>query len=146
MAKQRRNSKQREVVLEELRNMKTHPTAAELHDVVRERLPRISLGTVYRNLELLAGGGLVRKLEHGGGRARFDGDLEQHLHVVCVACGGVEDVAGTPADVNANDLATPDGYQIFGLRVEFSGLCPDCARRVSQEKIDQLRKNLQNNH
>jgi Fur family transcriptional regulator, ferric uptake regulator len=146
MAKTRRNSRQREVVLEELRNMKTHPTAAELHDVVRERLPRISLGTVYRNLELLAGDGLVRKLEYRGGRARFDGDLEQHLHVVCIACGSVGDVSGQPADVGLDDLATPDGYRIFGMRVELTGLCPDCARRVPEEKIELLRKNLQNNN
>jgi Fur family ferric uptake transcriptional regulator len=146
MASNRRNTRQREVVLEELRNLKTHPTAAELHDIVRERIPRISLGTVYRNLELLAGDGLVRKLEFGGSRARFDGDLKQHLHVVCAACGSVDDVAGTPADVYANDLAVPDGYQIFELRVEFSGICPDCARRVPKDEIALLRKNPRNKH
>lgn len=146
MAKTRRNTKQREVVLEELRKLKTHPTAAELHDIVRQRLPRISLGTVYRNLELLAGEGLVRKLERGGGRARFDGDIDRHLHVVCVSCGRVDDVAGAPGALGADGVAAPDGYEILGLRVEFTGICPKCSRRVPEDQIARLRKNAKKNH
>lgn len=139
MAKARRNTRQREVVLEELRKLKTHPTAAEVHDIVRQRLPRISLGTVYRNLELLAGESLIIKLDNGAGRARFDGDLNKHLHVTCVACGRVDDVSGTPADIVADDLETPEGYEILGLRVEVSGICPRCARRIPQDQIALLR-------
>jgi Fur family ferric uptake transcriptional regulator len=146
MAKTRRNTKQREVVLEELRKLKTHPTATELHDIVRRRLPRISLGTVYRNLEILAGDGLIRKLDHGGGRARFDGDLDRHQHVVCVACGRVDDVAGAPADIGADGLTAPDGYEILGYRVELAGICPDCRQRVSEDRINLLRGNTKSSH
>lgn len=146
MAKTRRNTQQRGVVLEELRKLKTHPTAAELHDIVRQRLPRISLGTVYRNLELLASDGLIRKLEHGGGRARFDGDIDRHQHVVCAACGRVDDVAGAPAHVNADGITAPAGYEILGVRVELTGICPDCRQRVPEDRINLLRENTKNNH
>ena len=69
-----RNTRQREVILEELRKLRSHPTAPVLYEIVRRRLPRISLGTVYRNLELLAKSGVVRKLELSDSEARFDGN------------------------------------------------------------------------
>ena len=70
-----RNTRQRQVILEELQKLTSHPTAAVLYDIVRRRLPKISLGTVYRNLELLARMGMVQKLELAGGEARFDGNV-----------------------------------------------------------------------
>ena len=65
---------QREIILEELKKTKTHPTADELYTTVRQRIPHISLATVYRNLETLANSGLVRKLEVIGRQKRFDGN------------------------------------------------------------------------
>ena len=65
-AQQLRMTQQRQVILEELRLCRSHPTADELYSRVRRRLPRISLGTVYRNLETLAERGLIRKMEVGG--------------------------------------------------------------------------------
>lgn len=63
---------QRQIILEELAKVKTHPTASELYDMVRKRLPRIGLGTVYRNLELMADSGMILKIEVGGTQKRFD--------------------------------------------------------------------------
>ena len=63
---------QRQVILEELGKVKSHPTANEVYDMVRKRLPRIGLGTVYRNLELMAESGMILKLEVGGTQKRFD--------------------------------------------------------------------------
>ncbi len=67
-----RRSKQRELILEELRGLTCHPTADELYELVRKRISNISLGTVYRNLELLAANGVILKIETGG-KNRFDG-------------------------------------------------------------------------
>jgi Fur family ferric uptake transcriptional regulator len=61
-----RLTSQRQVILEELKKVKSHPTANEVYDMVRKRLPRIGLGTVYRNLDLLAERGIIKKLEVGG--------------------------------------------------------------------------------
>jgi Fur family transcriptional regulator, ferric uptake regulator len=121
----RRTTRQRQVILEELRKVTSHPTAIGVYEAVRRRLPRISLGTVYRNLDLLSEAGLIRKLELGGGEARFDGNAEPHDHVRCVRCGRVDDLAGPPLDLlggRANDL----GYRILGHRLEFLGICPQC--------------------
>ena len=126
-----RNTRQRQVILEQLKQLKTHPTPAELYSIVRKRLPKISLGTIYRNLELLAGEKVIRKLDLGGAQSRFDADLDQHYHVRCQACNKVDDM---PQTVDQQDLLkiakqSFNGYEIFGHRLEFIGLCPPCAKR-----------------
>jgi len=121
-----RMTHQRRVILEELRDRGGHPTAEELHRRVRRRLPNISLGTVYRSLEVLARAGAVRPLYLGARRRRFDGQGEPHYHVRCTACGAIRDVpAGLlPAlDAPAEALC---GFRITGHRLEFEGLCPRC--------------------
>lgn len=122
----RRMTPQRRVILEELRKLKSHPTASELYKVVRERLPHISLGTVYRNLDILSRSGMALKLVVSDAQCRFDGDLSVHYHVRCVKCGRVDDVVDLPAEVS---LGCPDdlsGYRILGHRLEFLGVCPGC--------------------
>ena len=120
-----RNTTQRKVILEELRRQKTHPTATELYELVRRRLPHISLGTVYRNLELLACNGIIGKIERGREQARFDGFPGDHHHVRCSACGRVEDVHGLSLEHLAGAIAGANGYEITGHTLEFIGLCPD---------------------
>jgi Fur family transcriptional regulator, ferric uptake regulator len=121
-----RNTKQRQLILEELRKLNTHPTAAALHALVRGRLPRISLGTVYRNLEMLYRLGIVQKLEFGGGEARYDGTIEHHDHVRCVNCGRLDDVSLPPLDLPGTLVNDLGGYRILSHHFEYLGLCPAC--------------------
>lgn len=129
--KAQRNTRQRRVVLEELNKLTSHPTAAELYDLTRARLPKISLGTVYRNLELLADNGIIRKLETVGAEARFDGNPERHYHVRCVRCGRVDDAHGVPANPLKREVKTLAGYQVLGFRLEFVGVCPGCRGQLA---------------
>jgi Fur family ferric uptake transcriptional regulator len=113
------------VILEELCARDTHPTATELHAAVRKRLPRISLGTVYRNLEVLCEDGLARKLFLAGTDARYDGLTHAHDHVRCTICGALQDFPGesrsaTPVPREAG------GFLIQGYRLEYYGLCAAC--------------------
>ena len=121
-----RNTRQRTVVLEELKKLSCHPTAAELYEIARARMPRISLGTVYRNLELLAQNGVIQKLEISGAEARFDGNPERHYHVRCIRCERVDDVHDLPEDFVQEEVRSLAGYEIVGFRLEFLGVCPDC--------------------
>ena len=130
-----RNTPQRKVILEELQTACTHPTAVELYELVRRRLPKVSLGTVYRNLELLSEAGLARKLGGGASEARFDGDLDVHCHVRCVECDRVHDVTGRPPELAGPKSDAAGGYEILGHRLEFIGICPDCNRRETNGSV-----------
>jgi Fur family transcriptional regulator, ferric uptake regulator len=123
---QQRNSRQRQVILEELQKLHSHPTAAGLYQIVCRRLPKISLGTVYRNLELLTRTGIIQKLEFGGAEARFDGNPTHHDHVRCVKCGKVDDIHGPPLDPMGGVKNDFNGYCVLGHRIEFYGVCPQC--------------------
>lgn len=126
-----RLTRQRQVILEELRKVKSHPSADELYEMVRKRLPRISLGTVYRNLDLMARDGLIMKLELGGTQKRFDGDTTGHYHKRCVNCGKVEDAHVETIKAIEDAVKEVTDYEIIEHRLEFIGLCPQCAKEKS---------------
>lgn len=121
-----RLSKQRKVILEELRRVNTHPTADEVYDMVRKIIPRISLGTVYRNLEFLCSQGLAMKVGPAGSQKRFDGNAHPHPHLRCQHCGKVEDFH-IPLQLPNLDSDTAMGYEITSCNIEFVGVCPECA-------------------
>lgn len=123
----RRKTRQRAVVLEELRAVCSHPTARELYDRVRNRLPTISLGTVYRNLEQLCESGEACRLAEGG-QARFDADTHPHSHVRCVRCGCVADLPDKTPKLHPGELDETAGFEIIGYRLEYLGVCPVCRK------------------
>ena len=127
-SRKRRNTPQRITILEQLRACHDHPTAAEIYGVVRTRLPRISLGTVYRNLDVLQEDGLIHKIEHAGADTRYDGRLEPHDHVRCTSCGAMRDMPddGTPTASRPLPTAEVAGFAIDGCRLEFYGQCREC--------------------
>ncbi|WP_041278071.1 Fur family transcriptional regulator [Desulfotalea psychrophila] len=120
---------QRQIILEELARVTSHPTANEVYDMVRKRLPRIGLGTVYRNLELMAEGGIILKLEVGGTQKRFDSTTTPHYHIRCIGCGKVDDIdvpVQTEINVKANAATN---YTVLSHHIEFSGICQECQKR-----------------
>ena len=123
-----RITRQRQIILEELRKVTSHPTADEVCQLVRRRMPHISLGTVYRNLEILSDYGLVLKLEMAGSQRRFDGNTDNHYHVRCTGCSKVEDVPGEPFPISEQEYCQTTNYEVKGHRLEFFGLCPNCKR------------------
>jgi Fur family transcriptional regulator, ferric uptake regulator len=126
---------QRQIILEELAKVTSHPTANEVYDMVRRRLPRIGLGTVYRNLELMAESGLILKLEVGGTQKRFDATVNPHYHIRCIQCNKVDDIE-IPVQHHINDIATTAcDYQILGHHIEFSGICDNCTQRQKDQMV-----------
>jgi Fur family ferric uptake transcriptional regulator len=130
-----RKTEQRTVILEELRLCRNHPSADEVYLRVKRRLPRISLGTVYRNLELMASQGMIRRLEAISGQKRFDPIAEKHCHFRCSNCGKIEDI---PFAVDFPQLDPNHPWvrkrKIQGARPEYFGLCPDCVDRDRNQK------------
>jgi len=121
-----RLTSQRQVILEELSKVKSHPTANEMYDMVRKRLPRIGLGTVYRNLDLLAELGIIRKLEVGGEQKRFDSVISPHYHIRCIKCNRVDDIFIKMDRGLEKSAASCCDYKILDHHVQFSGICSKC--------------------
>jgi Fur family transcriptional regulator, peroxide stress response regulator len=133
----KRNSRQREVILDELKKMKSHPTATTLYNVVRERIPNISLGTVYRNLDLLSKKGIIRKLELGGTEARFDIGTDKHCHILCTECGRIDDVIVLENENNKIEtIKSINGYQVSGYHINYYGICSDCLGNDPEESVN----------
>lgn len=122
----RRQSQQRAVVLQVVQSTMDHPTAEWVHRQARRRLPRISLGTVYRNLKRLAGEGTIREIHAGGHPARFDGNTGRHYHIRCLGCGRVNDLPMSVDTRLEEEAARAMNYRIVGHQVEIHGLCPAC--------------------
>jgi Fur family ferric uptake transcriptional regulator len=127
-------TEQRKVILDELGKSKAHPTADEVFQLVRKRMPRISLGTVYRNLELLAESGWIQKLEVAGSQKRFDGTTSDHYHMRCVRCGRIEDAPVDPIPDLTGALGRMRDYQVVGHRLEFMVVCPSCREASGSAK------------
>ncbi len=119
---------QRQILLEELSKVTSHPTACELYEMVRKRLPRIGLGTVYRNLELMADSGIILKLELGGAQKRFDATTDPHYHVRCSNCGKMDDIMIQVQENITKNAAKKTSYRILGHNIEFTGECPTCQK------------------
>lgn len=128
IGKNMRLTNQRQVILEELQKVASHPTASEVYDMVRKRLPRIGLGTVYRNLELLADHRIITKLEMGGEQKRFDGNATNHYHIRCLHCGRVDDIELSRMAGIEERAASCTAYEIVDHHIQFSGICDNCKR------------------
>lgn len=120
-------TRQRKIILEELKKVASHPGADKIYEMVRLKLPKISLGTVYRNLEILAKYNIIKKLEFGSSQKRFDGNPENHFHIRCLNCGIIDDLFLKKLNNLKNILPKEDkGYKIIGYNLEIIGLCSKC--------------------
>lgn len=129
----KRMTRQRRLVLDELKRLKNHPSADYLFGVVRQKMPNISLGTVYRNLDVLVNTGLALRLDLAGGQCRYDGDISPHYHIRCVICGELDDL---PQDAVAgidHPRVLESNYAVMGWRMEFDGVCPVCRSKSTED-------------
>ena len=125
----RKYSRQRELIKNFLAARRDHPTADVVYKNVRSQNPNISLGTVYRNLALLAEEGEIIKLNVGDGVDHFDADTSPHYHFVCTECGSIVDLETDNMEaITARAAEAFEGY-IAGHVTYFYGLCSHCIRR-----------------
>ncbi len=124
---QYRYSKQREHILLYIKSVKTHPTANVIYDEMKPIFPNLSMGTVYRNLQILTDQGKISKLDFGSTFDHYDGFTKEHSHFVCKSCLQVYDIQGEYPSVEQVQLRTT--HQIDGCLVKYYGLCQDCLRK-----------------
>ncbi len=123
----RRKSRQRQIILQLLRQSVSHPTAQEIYEQVRNVLPSASLGNVYRNLGILAEGGLIVRREFCDGIEHYDAVTENHSHFICETCGGVSDFDLSCADLLKQARAS-SSYRIDRFNLDLFGMCPTCRK------------------
>ena len=125
--KQKRNTKQRQLVLEAVRSRCDHPSADEIYLSVREEDDKISRGTVYRNLNILAEDDEILHVRVPAAD-RYDLRTDRHYHMFCTGCGAVCD-APVAYNESYDDMAESSGFKIERHRMIFEGLCPECIKK-----------------
>ncbi len=121
-------SKQREAILEVLRSTNTHPTANWIYETVKEKIPNISLGTVYRNLSALSQSGDILCINVGDGFEHFDGDISPHLHLNCKECGNIYDIVINNDIISS--LANLNGFKTENSIYIGYGICKNCKTKI----------------
>jgi Fe2+ or Zn2+ uptake regulation protein len=129
----RRDTRQRRLVYAAVAGSRAHPTAEWVHRQVQRQLPRISLGTVYRNLQLLVSEGRLRAWTRGRS-VRFDADLKAHDHFVCESCGLLVDLERAPEAPSTEKTLKTRGYLVRERILEFVGLCRNCRRSRTSKR------------
>jgi Fur family transcriptional regulator, peroxide stress response regulator len=129
-----RNTRQRDKIYKVLMKTRTHPSADWVYKQLKEEMPELSLGTVYRNLRILKEQGKIQELPCGRNCDRYDADISNHYHLVCENCGAVDDVdmpeqKGINAEAEKRNSCT-----IKGHRIVFFGLCKECKNKQSTSK------------
>lgn len=125
-----KKSRQRDAILANLQGRCDHPTADMIYMDIRKEIPNISLGTVYRNLSLLADCGMILKLSIDGKAERFDCCTKSHYHFICQECGEVKDLSiDISTMLNETAQAGFSGL-ITGHNATFYGLCPNCLKKT----------------
>lgn len=128
--KSTRFTKQRQAILETLKSTYSHPDANWIYKKVSKKIPKISLGTVYRNLNILCQENLVKELSFQPNVTRYDADMKSHNHIMCTNCHKVEDVpTATECEVSKQlkeKLAINFKYENISCEILFTGICPDC--------------------
>jgi len=117
---------QRQVILDEFRDRGVHLTADEVYNRVRMKAPKVSLGTIYRNLEILSDNGLLHKTEMSGHQMIFDGNMEKHHHFKCIECGEIYDISSASVKIEFDGIERQNQFKISDFSLELSGVCASC--------------------
>jgi len=123
---------QRMEVLRELAATGEHPDAKTIHERVRQRIPAISLDTVYRTLKLLEARGAISRVGSTRDRARFDANTARHHHFVCSECGMIGDFYSDALDRLPVPPEVAEMGRVEGVHVELRGRCRNCQNRASK--------------
>ncbi len=121
-----KNSRQRTRILELLRSTGKHPTAAWLYENLKSEFKNLSMGTVYRNLNILVEQGLAKKIGFGSTFDRYEANTDRHYHLICRNCGRIIDLE-YPFDLDLDKkVETKTKFKIEDHQIQFYGLCNEC--------------------
>jgi Fur family transcriptional regulator, peroxide stress response regulator len=119
-------TRQREAVLGVIREREDHPTANDIFEAARQRLPGISYATVYNSLRFLKEAGLVHEIKFGDSASRYDRETERHDHALCSQCGKLVDFDLPQAAELMKAAARRSKFKPESVHLTLKGVCPDC--------------------
>ncbi len=122
---------QRQVLYETMQGMHGHPSPEEVYASVKQRIPSISLATVYKNIHLFVQSGVFRELSMHHGTLRVEMNKDPHHHLVCSVCKRVMDVEHDELGMGAPRLRLASGFIVERVSVDVIGVCSDCQARVN---------------
>lgn len=125
---------QRQVIFEAVIDSHTHPTPEAIYEQVRQRIPSISLATVYKNVKMFLDSGVLKQVTLHHGSLRLESNLTPHHHLVCSSCKAIFDIEEAAVDpIQLPKTELPAGFAVKQCRVEFVGLCKSCQAARPQE-------------
>lgn len=124
-------SKQRELIENTVKENHIHPSADEVYTLLKPNNPSLSLGTVYRNLNLLAQNGNINKIPMTNGCDRFDGNLHKHYHIICDICGKIFDIELSLLNELSEKVKTQTGIEVSAHQLTINGLCQNCQKNAN---------------
>lgn len=122
----KRNTIQRQLVIDAVRSLANHPTADEVYNAISITHPNISKGTVYRNLNSLSDEGLLKRIQIANSADRFDHHLPPHYHIECLKCGCFKDIEMPYLNELDSRIEELTGYNLISQDIVFKGVCQSC--------------------
>lgn len=126
-------SRQREMILNHVKNFPVHPTADEVYTALKKDNPELSLGTVYRNLNLLCELGMLKKIHIDNAKERYDVRTDRHSHLLCTVCNRVFDITDEALDGIEKRISEKYGYIVEDVSLNVKGKCAECAKLEKSE-------------
>ena len=123
-----RNTIQKQIIMDSIKNTKTHPTAYELYEIVKEKNPNIGQATVYRTLKSMVNDKSIIVIALENGINRYDGDISPHSHLICSVCGKTTDIFNYDTN-NINEIEKKYGCKISTKNIIYNGMCKNCLKK-----------------
>ncbi|SHI20574.1 Fur family transcriptional regulator, peroxide stress response regulator [Sporobacter termitidis DSM 10068] len=125
----KKHSRKREAILEKICSTTTHPSAVWVYEELRKEIPDLSLGTVYRNISVFKDEGLIISVGVVNGQERFDGNVEEHTHFICLDCGDVLDVDAALDPSFTEKVEAENNVDVLFRQLTFYGRCLNCSNK-----------------
>ena len=129
-----RNTVQKQIILDSIKNTKIHPTASDLYDILSKVDNTIGKSTIYRNLNQMVDNGDIKIITTHNGAKRYDGDMEDHDHFICSKCGRVLDL-GNDTSNDTTPIEKKYKFKIVNKNTIYEGICENCLKNILEEEV-----------
>lgn len=123
-----RHTRQKDLILQIVSQNYSHPTAKEIYDECKQVIPDISLGTIYRNLNILVNKGEIKRLKMPNNVDRFDHVHNKHAHFICLKCGNIIDVM----EMKLDSFTGLGSNKVIDYEINFKGVCEECLKKEGE--------------